>query len=221
MKVTINVPTSLQEITLRQYQEFVATDEPTAKDVFRIFLGINEDAIDKIPAYQVETQAAHIISLFEPEQGFIQKFTLNGKRYGFITNLDQISYGENHDINKFMGDWKTMHLAMQVMYRPITLEKGGKYLIEEYNHSEEEAERMRSMPVSVVLGATVFFYNLLNELLICIPNFLQRELTKEQLLTQVSLENGESTTNSTRSLMEILDDLKRLQKLPYTLASTT
>ena len=72
------------------------------------------------------------------------------------------------------------------------------------------------MPLSVVLGAMVFFYNLTNELLNYIPNYLEKELVKEQTIGQISQENGEAIQNYIHSLKETLRDLNKLQSFHYT-----
>ena len=107
-----------------------------------------------------------------------------------------------------------MHKAMAVLFRPLKQKQGHKYLIEEYEGSHKYSEVMKQMPLSVVLGAMVFFYNLTNELLNYIPNYLEKEVVKEQMIGQISQENGEAIQNYIHLLKETLQDLKKLQRLP-------
>jgi hypothetical protein len=74
-----------------------------------------------------------------------------------------------------------MHKAMAVLFRPIKQKQGSKYLIEEYEGSHKYSERMKNMPLDVVLGAMVFFWNLTSALLNCIPNYLDKEIKAEQM----------------------------------------
>jgi hypothetical protein len=105
---------------------------------------------------------------------------------------------------------------MAVMYRPITLSKGGKYLIEDYKGTRLTADTMLQMPLGVVMGAMVFFFRLTNELLKAIPNYLERQ-TKTQLMKgQISEENGEAIKSYLHSLKGTLEDLTRLQSYHYT-----
>ena len=76
------------------------------------------------------------------------------------------------------------------MYRPVTHFQKGKYLIESYEGSSKYSEIMKQAPLSVVLGATVFFWNLTNELAKTIPNYLAKELTETQ---EDLLKSGEVT----------------------------
>ncbi len=138
------------------------------------------------------------------------QFNLNGVSFGFIPNLDDISYGENKDITGYINDWGNMHRAMAVMYRPIKQKLKGKYLIEDYNGSHIYAETMKQMPLSIVMGSIVFFYNLTNELLSCIPNYLENQLKTEQMNGVVSQENGAVIQNYIHSLKGTLLDLERL-----------
>jgi hypothetical protein len=108
-----------------------------------------------------------------------------------------------------------MHKAMAVLYRPITQTQKGKYLIQEYNGTREYSELMKQMPLSVVMGAMVFFYNLTNELLNHIPSYLEREMEKEQMKGVISDENGEAIKKSIHLLKATLEDLTKLQSFPY------
>ena len=89
-------------------------------------------------AYSSQVQQKHIL-----------KFNLDGTPLGFITDLDEISYGENKDVTGYINDWQTMHKAMAVLYRPIKISKKGKYIIQDYEGTREYAERMKKMPLSV------------------------------------------------------------------------
>ena len=83
-------------------------------------------------------------------------FFIDKKEYGFIPNLDDITLGEYVDLDNYLGNWETMNKAMSVLYRPITIKKGDRYLIEEYKGSKY-SEVMKESPVSVCIGAMVFF----------------------------------------------------------------
>ena len=78
-----------------------------------------------------------ISKCFEEETPLIRKFTMTGTDgasidFGFIPDLENMTFGEYVDLDNFITDWQSMHKAMAVLYRPITFEKNDKYLIEEY-----------------------------------------------------------------------------------------
>tara|TARA_B110000503_G_scaffold18291_1_gene26842 strand:+ start:131 stop:787 length:657 start_codon:yes stop_codon:yes gene_type:complete len=218
MNIEINIPDNLNEITLGQYQEFLKIEEPTEEDILKVFLNLDLKGIGKVKAADVDKYAAHITSLFEQEQRHSLKFNLKGVEFGFLPNLDDITYGENKDVTAYLNDWQSMHKAMSVLYRPITQKLSGKYLIEGYEGSHKYSETMKQMPLGVVMGSMVFFYNLTNELLKAIPNYLEKEAMKEQMKGQISEQNGEAIKKYTHLLKETLGDLAKLQTYPYTLA---
>lgn len=214
MKLEVNIPENLNDITLGQYQEFLKIEEPTEEDILKVFLNINIQGLVKIKAADVDTYANHITSLFNNEPEFQNRFDLRGQEFGFIPNLDEITYGENKDVTAYINDWQTMHKAMAVLYRPITNKLAKKYLIEEYEGSYKYSEAMKEMPLGVVMGSMVFFYNLTNDLLKAIPSYLEKEAKKGQMTGAISEENGEAIKKYIHSLKATSEDLKRLQDYP-------
>ena len=215
MKVEINIPESLNDITLEQYQRFLSIEQPTNEDLLSCFLNINLEAINKINASKFDEYVVTINGLFEVKQEHELRFVLNGVEFGFIPNLDVISYGENKDITTYVNDWQSMNKAMAVLYRPIKQQQGKKYLIEEYDGTSKYSELMKQMPLGIVMGSMLFFWNLTNELLNCIPSYLEKEMEKQAKTELISAENGAAIRNLTTSLRETLEDLTRLQNYPY------
>ena len=205
----IQVPTDLSEITLGQYQEYTALEKPTEVDTISIFMNIDRSAVKTIKATSMDSLVEDITKLFKTEQRFLNRFKISGKEFGFIPKLDDITYGENKDISSYMK-WDTMHMAMAVMYRPIILKQRRKYLIEDYEGSHKYSEIMKSAPMDVVMGAMLFFSNLMNDLLNYIPNYLEQEENKRLLES-----NGVDIQKFTHLLKGTLQDLKALQNSPY------
>jgi len=214
MKVEINIPESLNDITLEQYQRFLSIEQPTNEDLLSCFLNINLEAINKINASKFDEYVATINGLFDVKQEHQLRFVLNGVEFGFIPNLDVISYGENKDITTYVNDWQSMNKAMAVLYRPIKQQQGKKYLIEEYDGSSKYSEFMKQMPLGIVMGSMLFFWHLTNELLNCIPNYLEKEMEKQTKIGLISAENGEAIRNLTASLKVTLAELSELTKRP-------
>jgi len=214
MQIEVSIPSTLKEVKLKDYQDFLLIENPSNDDLLKCILNINTKELGKIKDKDVVYLKGHINKLFDKEHEFIPTFNLNGIAYGFIPSLDDITYGENKDVTSYINDWGNMHKAMAVLFRPIKLKQGYKYLIEEYEGSHKYSETMKEMPLDVVLGAMVFFYNLTNELLKYIPNYLEKEIMKEQMTGQISQENGEAIQSYMHSLKETLQNLKRLQDYP-------
>ncbi len=169
MKLQITIPTSLDEITLEQYQKFlsIAKDNPDGEflqhKMVEIFCGIDLKNAAKISYKDVNEITTNLSNLFLQKYDLKRTFKLGNTEFGFITNLDEITLGEYTDLDKYISNWDMMHNAMAVLYRPITKKLKDKYQIEEYNGSYTYCEAMKFAPVDIALGAVVFFYNLGNE----------------------------------------------------------
>ena len=219
MKLEITVPESLSEITLEQYQKFdkINTSDNNQTNFLlhktvEIFCNLQLKDIVKIKVSSVKEIIQDIDSLFTEKPDLIPTFTMDGVEYGFIPNLDDMSLGEFVDLDETLTEWDQMHKAMAVLYRPTTHNKKGKYLIEEYT-GQERAELMKQMPLDVVMGSMVFFYNLNKELLETILSYLNREAPNQMntAVLQTLEKNGDGINLSMDLLREMLPDLMLLQ----------
>lgn len=215
MKVEIQIPSNLSEVTLEQYQKFTKLNTEENQDssflmhkTVEIFCSLNLQDIAKVKFTYVQEILNDINNLFDKKQDLIPTFTHRGIEYGLIPVLDDMTLGEYVDLDENFTDWDTMHKAMTVLYRPVTLKKGDRYQIEEYN-GLDNAETMKEIPLDVVMGCMFFFWNLNEELLKTTLNYLSqevpKELTTEQLQTLVK--SGGGINQSMDSLKEMLDDL--------------
>ena len=198
MKIKLNIPEKLSEMTLGQYQDWLKVSEGKELDTFlqqkiiEIFCGITLKEVMQIKASDIDRLVADISNIFKEEPKFIDRFDYGGKEFGFIPKLDDISFGEYVDLDTYLQDWQLMHKAMAVLFRPITLKRKDKYLIEDYESAEKYD--LKCMPLDVVFGSLVFFYHLRNELEKHILNFLanQTEIKVSQEL-RAFLKNGVGT----------------------------
>jgi hypothetical protein len=181
MKLEINVPENLNEITLEQYQRFdkINTEENQDSNFLlhktvEIFCGLELKDIATIRVNSIKEILGDIDKVFSEKTDLVPTFTLDGIEYGFIPNLDDMTIGEFIDLDENLTEWETIHKAMSVLYRPINYKKEDKYLIEEYT-GLDKAELFKKMPLGIVMGAMVFFYRLNNELLEITLNYLKRE----------------------------------------------
>jgi hypothetical protein len=216
MKVEILIPSSLREVTLEQYQKFARINTDDNQDTgfmmhktVEIFCNLDLKDIAKIKFTSVQEILNDINRLFEPKQDLIRTFTIGGKEYGFIPMLDDMTLGEYVDLDENFTDWDSMHKAMAVLFRPVTLKKGDRYQIQDYN-GLELAEQMKMMPLDVVMGAMVFFYRLNNELLKTTLNFLEQEVGKEMTTQQQQHlgKNGDGIKASMELLKGMLPSLR-------------
>jgi hypothetical protein len=212
MKVEVIIPDSLSELTLGQYQKYLKIQENNTDDMFlaskmlEIFCGIKMTDTLKMKFADVDSICSIIVDLLEQKPNLVRKFRLNGKQYGFIPKLDDISLGEYVDLDAFLGDWENMHRAMAVLYRPIEAEYGDKYSIVDY--TPDDAEIMREMPLDAVISSIIFFYHLGIDLSQAMMNYLKEEQESNLVQYLSSEQNGVGINQFTHSLKGILDDLK-------------
>ena len=218
MKLEITIPTKLSEIKLSQYQAFlkIAKDNEDSEflhqKMVQIFCGIDLKDIALIKYKDVNEITASLNNMFASSNQLIPKFKLGGTEFGFIPNLDDMTFGEYTDLDTYITDWDMMHRAMAVLYRPIK-NKGlnGTYDIEDYNGTVTYGDVMKYAPLDVVLGATVFFYNLGNALLNATINYLEKDTEVQNILQQGNLgPDGDITVRTMLCLKETLQSLTKL-----------
>ena len=212
MKVDLIVPNSLKEITLKQYQKFIKIQKENDDPYFlqckmiEIFCNLDSNAVRNIKLSDADKIVNVLNLMFEEKPKLINTFKLGKVEYGFIPKLEDISLGEYVDLDTYMGDWDNMHIAMNVLYRPITEKIKDKYLIEDYN--TESKDKLDEIPLDVVLGSVFFLYNLGMELSTVIVNYLEGEEVNSLMQEQIFQKSGVGINQSMDSLKEILQDLK-------------
>ena len=189
MKIDIYIPEKLSDITLEQYQKFEKLNTVDNQNsnfllhkMVEIFCRLDLKDIARIKYQYVNSIVSDLNNMFNVKTELIPTFTLKGVEYGFIPKLDDITLGEYIDLDNNISDWETMHRAMAVLYRPVTLKKGDRYQIEEYT-AKEDTDVFKDTPLDVVMGCLVFFYSLNNELLQTTLKYLAKEM-KENLTIQ-------------------------------------
>jgi len=224
MQLQITVPTSLNEITLDQYQRFVSIMENNPESDFvqqkmiEIFCNVPLKLVPTIPLKEVNEIIALLNEIFNAEYKLKPIFKLGNTNFGFIPNLDEISLGEFSDLDAYFGKWDKMHNAMAVLYRPVVEKYKDKYNIEDYNGSVTYCDVMKHMPMDVVMGAMVFFYNLSSELMISSLNYLEKNPQVQAMIDKHNLEqNGDGIHLSMLYLKEMLEDLMKFPNYAYTL----
>lgn len=227
MELQINVPTSLHEIPLKNYVDFLKVQEGSndeefvAQKMIEIFCGIRLVDVAKIKLSSLNEMVAHFAQLFEQKPKFQQTFKMGPIEFGFIPNLEDITFGEYVDLENHLQGWDSFNKAMAVMYRPIKKRIKDKYEIQEYSGTKEFQDLMQYAPLDVCIAASVFFYNLSNELLAATLNYLQKNLQKDPnlsatLVKQLNLPNdGDGISQYMDSLKETLLSSMKLPSSDY------
>lgn len=228
MKLEVTVPSSINEIPLINYQKFVKLqstsndEEFIAQKMIEIFCGIQLKEVVKMKLTSVNELIVHFRKIFQEKPKFTPKFKIGEIEFGFIPDLENITFGEYVDLDNYLSKWDDFHKAMAVMYRPITLQKDGKYEVMEYKGSNEFSDLMLYAPMDVAISASLFFWTLGSELLNATLNYLEKELTNltksEQLILAKELnlgKNGDGIQASTDLLRETLANMTKLLDTDY------
>ena len=212
MKLNIKIPSSLKEITLRQYKRYLKLQETVKEERFlnakmiEIFCNVKLQDVMLLKLNDSNEIISMLSELFEKKPSLVSKFKLNGLEYGFQPQLDDLTLGEYIDLDTYIGDWENMEKAMNVLYRPVIVKLKEKYSIEEYN--TETSDQLLDMPMDAAMSSIFFLWNLGLELSKTMTSSLAEEET--EVLTQYlnSQKNGVGINQFTDSLKGILQDLK-------------
>lgn len=214
----IKIPTSLSDIRLEQFVLFNKLMKESQDENFiqlamvTIFCDVSVEDAKNIVAKDFTEIVSDITKVLSQQPRFIQRFIHDGKEYGFIPNLDEITAGEYIDLESFLRDEETYNKAMSILYRPILNKRKDLYNIEEYKGSHTE---FNTLNLEIVLGSMLFFWNLSNELLIAMKGYLQQP--KNKTLLEVALaQNGVGINQFLQSLTDVSSILKEQLNLKYT-----
>lgn len=212
MRVKLVVPKSLKEIKLSQYQKFIRTTKDKEdlhfihKQMVAIFCNLSDDLTNKIAKKDFDRVVIHLSKILEEKYQLTHTLSFKGIDYGFIPDLENITVGEAADLDMHLKDVKDYHKAMSILYRKITSKKGDKYLIEDYTSKEESLD----LPMHIVIGATVFFYSLMKDLLNCTQSYIEAQLENTPNLKEHLAENGVGIQTSMELLEETFLNLRKL-----------
>ena len=213
MGFKIKVPNSLSEISLEKFQKYMKLRDENDNEEFlsykaiELFCGIPLSDVYKLTLESVESISAVLSKMFNEEPKHIERFTMAGVEYGFIPDLNEMTLAEYVDAEGNLSDIQNLHLAMNVLYRPIKDKKGDKYNI--YPYKLENLDKMKDMPTSAALGAIFFLISLGNELLL--STILSSQEVVELQAEMDSEGNGDGIHQYLLYQMEILQEWTKLQ----------
>ncbi len=193
MELEINVPTKMQDITLEQYQKFLkeCTDESLSEEkiaikMLEIFCGLPIDNTLQLKMSDVFSVCEQINTALNEKPPLISRWKFDKLEFGFIPQLDDMTFGEYVDVDTYIVDWENMHKAMAVLYRPVLQNYKGSYEIEEYK-GDTYWDLMKQMPLNLVMGCMLFFWNLERDLVKVMRSSLNKKenLTSQEKLTSM------------------------------------
>ena len=209
MKVNINVPDSLNEITLYQYQRFdKLTKENEAshfvnQKTIEIFCNIELKDVARIRIADIDDLLLHLNNLLQQKPKLTKTFKLGVYEFGFIPKLEDMTSGEFIDLENYLGSTETLHQAMAVLFRPIKSKVKDLYTIEEYESSYKYSEVLKYMPLDIALGSMLFFWTLQNDCVNALTDYIQNEVQQSEQAKQVLVKSGVGINQFTQQLKGI------------------
>jgi len=198
MKVII--PQDLNEINLGQMMQLADIEKleieeiDKAKKVIKLLVdNVNDDNIDRIKVTDLLVMYQKLCAMTNTQTSLIKLMVLDGVKYGFNPDIQNISTGEFMDIDMLCKEMdKNLHQVMAILYREVTTEGEGKYLIKEYDAKIEYRAKLfkEKMPASVAQSCLVFFYRLGKDYLRCTMESLQEEQKVKEVLSSVKGGDG-------------------------------
>lgn len=212
MEIEVKVPENLSEITLGQYQKYLKIQDGDndemmiAQKMIEIFCNVELKHVTKMRWKDVQDITLTLSNMFDEDSKFTKMFNLDQVEYGFIPNLDEITFGEFVDLDTYLGDWQQMDKAMSVLFRPVDINVRGRYNIKEYDGTIND--HLKDMPLSVALGAVFFLLNLGKELSQVMMDYLDKGVLKDYKQVKEGLmQNGIGIHQFTQQLKETLKGL--------------
>lgn len=211
MKIKVNIPTSLSDIKLSQYQKFLKIQENNEDERFlqakmiEIFCNIPLKSVMQLKYNDTNEISSLLTKMFDGKPKLVERFKIGNTEYGFHPSLDDLSLGEYIDLDTYIGDWENMERTMNVLYRPIEHKLKNKYSIKQYE--VEGYKDVLNMPMDAVLSSIFFLWNLGLDLSQTMMSYLENKQELDLTEYLASELNGDGINQYMDSLKAILQDL--------------
>jgi len=211
MELDIRIPENWQDVSLQQYLKFYKAIKPyegsedySAKivEIAAYYLcNIDAQTLNRLPLDAFNEIATSIMELIlsGKKQELVKSFILGDTKYGFVTNLDQMTYGEYVDLVTYSKDvYENAALMCSILYRPILEEHKDTYKIQQYKGTEENQIQLfyQKLTMDIVFGALSFFLHLQTDLLNSTLTYTTEKIqmimkgTETSTAAQILAENG-------------------------------
>lgn len=180
-EIKITVPTSWEEITIAQFQEYIEYTKNSEEkrpltrliQMLSILTDTDEEILFKLNYEVIDEIKSNMVFLEdEPNAIFKNIIEIQGKKYGFQKDLHKLTLGEWIDIEHYVtnGDViQNLHYIAAIFYRKLISEgdENFDYEIDSYNNVklENQAKFFKyNMKIADMYGTVVFFYHIVSEL---------------------------------------------------------
>jgi hypothetical protein len=174
MELKVTVPTSWEDITLGQFIELRQLGEEKDKpasyiliEQLAILTDTDPEDLKKFPMNKIKEINANLdfVKNFPDHITFDKIIDIDGQKFGFVPDLNQLSGAEWIDMEMCMKDlYANLGKLLAILYRPLTSYHSLiDYEIEDYNSIRLEARSLlfnEKLSIVKVWGAAVFFWNI-------------------------------------------------------------
>ena len=207
----ITIPTSLKDINCFQFHkldEAIKTIDNEALLKFVVISNLCNIKSEDLLKFKMSdiNEIYDQLTIVLNEKPKVEHFTIDGVKYGFIPNIEEMSGAEFFDAETYFDN--DIFKFMAVVYRPIKKEFGGVYKIKKYKGSDDLSSVMLKAPASAYVSAKVFFSTLLIELLSVMPASILKNLTSSEVA--LLEKNGVTMSQLINLLEEIGSDTRKL-----------
>ena len=228
-RLEVNIPSSWQDIALKDYLAYQKALKPyegveeynsiVFEKAINHFCNISTEDLYTIPVENYNALYSRVKDVFHEgyDLPLVHRFTILSTEFGFIPNLNEMSYGEYLDLVTYFKDmWSNMPIIMSILYRPVVESNNNTYSISSYKGTNQNIEELfkEKLTMDIVWGAIGFFLNLQRDLLNGILIFLSKEmknLTTDTALLETLTRNGQDISQLQSLLTETSQNLKKLQ----------
>jgi hypothetical protein len=227
--ITVTLPETWKDVSLKQYLAYTKALKPyegleqynemTLEKAINHLCNLKSEDLYSLPMEDYDYVTSYIKTLFEIgiQIPLTPKFKLEGTEYGFIPQLDNMTYGEYLDLVTYFKDmWPNMDTILSILYRPITGTRGENYSIKSYNGTDQEVVELfkENITMDIVWGAIGFFIRLQQDLVKGTLTSLERQMkkmAKNSHLSETLTRSGVDISQLQSLLITISQDLKQLQ----------
>jgi len=180
MELEIKVPQNWNDVTIEKYIKYYKSIKPyegsedyeskILENAVYHLCGVEANMLNRLPIAVFKEISKDMTNLFNSakSQELILTFNIGDSKYGFITDIDSMSYGEYVDLVTYSKDvYENAALMCSILYRPILEESKDKYTITEYKGTNEQQIQLfyKKLSMDIVFGALSFFLRLQKDLL--------------------------------------------------------
>lgn len=211
MKLKLNIPSFLKDIRLSQHQRFIKAVKDSEdiefinRQLVGCMLNVSDDIVKQIPRKDFNEIAETLTTILQEKPKVQTTIYHNGIKYGLIPDMQEMTVGEQADLDSMYNVYDKRDKCMAVLYRPITAQTNKGYLIEDYTGKEEPLD----LTLDVVIGVDGFFLSILNDCMNITLNSIERDQEVRKIL-QSSDTSGDGHKIFMHSLRTLFSDMKQM-----------